>query len=83
MAKKDQEQAQGQEQQEDVSAEEMVAGVQEKVDQEQEQGYVGTAVDETPNDAYTVSGVASGAETPETTRRDAGAEEGGGGDEEG
>jgi hypothetical protein len=32
----------------------------------QEVGYLGTAVDQTPNEAYTVAGVTSGAPTPET-----------------
>jgi hypothetical protein len=42
------------------------AEVQQIVDQENEQGYRGTATDPTPNDNYTVSGVTSGAPTPET-----------------
>lgn len=40
--------------------------VQSQMDEEQEQGFRGTKVDETPNENYTVSGVTSGAETPET-----------------
>lgn len=40
--------------------------VQEKFDKINEQGYVGTAVDQTPNEAYTLDGVTSGMETPET-----------------
>jgi hypothetical protein len=44
--------------------------VQQRVDQEQEQGFVGTEVDPTPNENYTVQGVAAGKPTPET---DAGA----------
>lgn len=40
--------------------------VQEQFDQEQEQGYVGTKVDPTPDENYTLQGVASGAPTPET-----------------
>lgn len=40
--------------------------VQETVNQEQEQGYRGTKVDPTPNEAYTVQGVTSGQPTPET-----------------
>lgn len=31
-----------------------------------EVGYLGTKVDPTPNESYTVDGVTSGAETPET-----------------
>lgn len=42
------------------------AQVQEQVDQENEQGYVGTAVDPTPNENYTVEGVVAGKPTPET-----------------
>lgn len=42
------------------------AEVQAKVDEENEQGFRGTAVDPTPRDNYTVSGVTSGAPTPET-----------------
>lgn len=33
---------------------------------EQEQGYRGVEVDQTPNSAYTVAGVTSGEPTPET-----------------
>lgn len=40
--------------------------VQEKVDAEEEKGYRGVEVDNTPNSAYTVQGVTSGAPTPET-----------------
>jgi hypothetical protein len=40
--------------------------VQEKVDQETEQGFRGIEVDPTPNENYTVEGVTSGAPTPET-----------------
>jgi hypothetical protein len=36
------------------------------LDQEHEQGYFGTKVDPTPNEAYTVSGVLAGEPTPET-----------------
>lgn len=42
------------------------AQVQEQVDKETEQGFIGTEVDPTPNSAYTVAGVTSGAPTPET-----------------
>lgn len=42
------------------------ASVQKQVDEENEQGFVGTKVDPTPNENYTFSGQASGAPTPET-----------------
>lgn len=42
------------------------AQVQEKMDEITDKGFRGVAVDPTPNDAYTVSGVTSGAPTPET-----------------
>jgi hypothetical protein len=42
--------------------------VQAKVDEETSQGFRGVEVDATPNDAYTVSGVTSGAPTPETDK---------------
>ena len=42
------------------------AEVQAKVDKETAQGFRGTEVDPTPNENYTVSGVTSGAPTPET-----------------
>ena len=38
--------------------------VQEVVDQANEQGFIGEKVDQTPNEAYTVQGVASGQPTP-------------------
>lgn len=40
--------------------------VQAKVDRETEQGFRGLEVDSTPNEAYTLAGVASGMPTPET-----------------
>jgi len=40
--------------------------VQEKVEVETEQGFRGVEVDQTPNENYTLRGVASGAPTPET-----------------
>lgn len=40
--------------------------VQQRVDKEQEQGFVGVEVDPTPNQNYTVSGVTKGLPTPET-----------------
>ncbi len=46
----------------DAGAEE----VQQRVDKENEQGFVGTEVDPTPNEAYTVEGVISDQPTPET-----------------
>jgi hypothetical protein len=48
--------------QEDAGA----AQVQAEVDAEQEQGFRGVAPDPTPNEHYTVQGVASGKPTPET-----------------
>lgn len=42
------------------------AEVQKKVDDAEDKGYIGATPDETPNDAYTVSGVTSGKPTPET-----------------
>jgi hypothetical protein len=45
------------------------AEVQERFDQEQEQGYRGAVPDATPNEHYTVEGVTSGKPTPETARR--------------
>lgn len=41
-------------------------GVQEAMDEEQEQGFRGQKVDPTPNHAYSVDGVTSGEPTPET-----------------
>lgn len=45
------------------------AEVQAKVDAENEQGFRGTRVDPTPLENYTVSGVTSGAPTPETDEK--------------
>lgn len=42
------------------------AELQERFDQEAEQGYRGIVADPTPNSAYTVGGVTSGEPTPET-----------------
>ena len=42
------------------------AEVQQRVDKENEQGFVGVEVDPTPNENYTVEGVISDAPTPET-----------------
>jgi hypothetical protein len=42
--------------------------VQAKVDEANDQGFFGEAVDETPRQNYTVEGVTSGAETPESTK---------------
>lgn len=42
------------------------AEVQANFDRANEQGYVGSVPDPTPNEAYTVAGVTSGAPTPET-----------------
>lgn len=49
------------------------AEVQAKADVETSQGYVGTKVDPTPNEHYTVSGVLAGKPTPETTEENANA----------
>lgn len=43
--------------------------VQQRVDEEQDQGFVGTEVDPTPNENYTLAGVTSGKPTPETDER--------------
>ncbi len=40
--------------------------VQDNMDEITEQGFVGTEVDPTPNEHYTVAGVTSGKPTPET-----------------
>lgn len=42
--------------------------VKQKVDAENEVGYRGERVDETPLENYTVSGVTSGKPTPETSK---------------
>jgi hypothetical protein len=47
-------------------ADQSVSEVQKTVDAENEQGFIGTAVDPTPRENYTVGGVTSGAPTPET-----------------
>jgi len=41
------------------------AEVQAKVDEAEEKGYLGTAVDETPRENYTLQGVVAGKPTPE------------------
>ncbi len=43
------------------------AEVQSAMDKATEQGFIGDEVDQTPNEAYTIAGVTSGAPTPETT----------------
>ncbi len=55
----------------DAAVADDVAEVQATVDQEEEQGFRGTDTDPTPNSAYTVAGVTSGAHTPEGERRSA------------
>lgn len=45
------------------------AQVQKTVDAETDQGFRGTAVDPTPNHAYTAEGVAAGEPTPETDEK--------------
>jgi hypothetical protein len=42
------------------------AEVQANVDKANDQGFLGTAVDPTPRENYTLRGVVSGAPTPET-----------------
>jgi hypothetical protein len=42
--------------------------VQAKVDEAEDKGYLGTAVDETPRENYTLQGVVEGKPTPETSR---------------
>lgn len=54
--------AEGDEAAKDLGADE----VAEKLQEEQEQGFRGVAVDPTPNENYTVEGVTSGKPTPET-----------------
>lgn len=50
-----------------VSAgDEVAQKVQEVTDRAQEQGFFGVEVDPTPNEHYTVAGVAAGEPTPET-----------------
>lgn len=44
------------------------ASVKSQIDRENEQGFRGVKVDETPNSAYTAQGVAAGEETPESDR---------------
>jgi hypothetical protein len=44
------------------------AEVQAAVDQVEKQGFLGTAVDETPRENYTLQGVLAGKPTPETTK---------------
>lgn len=45
--------------------------VQAQVDEENEQGFVGTKVDPTPNEHYTVAGVLAGKPTPENNAEQA------------
>jgi hypothetical protein len=42
------------------------AALQKQIDEENEQGFVGTKVDPTPNENYTAAGQAAGLPTPET-----------------
>ena len=49
-----------------VNADKSTAQVQKQMDEDTERGFRGVEVDPTPNDNYTVSGVTSGAPTPET-----------------
>ena len=43
-----------------------LTAIEDRLEQEQKQGFRGTEVDPTPNENYTVAGVTSGAPTPET-----------------
>ena len=45
--------------------------VQENMDAVLSQGYIGTEIDTTPNENYTVKGVTSGKPTPETDEKQA------------
>lgn len=49
-----------------AAADTSTAEVQKRVDRETAQGFRGVEVDPTPNEAYSVAGVTSGAPTPET-----------------
>jgi hypothetical protein len=49
-----------------VAADTSTADVQKQVDEDQARGFRGVEVDPTPNEAYTIAGVTSGAPTPET-----------------
>ena len=42
--------------------------VKSRIQKENEQGFRGTEVDQTPNENYTVAGVTSGKPTPETDK---------------
>jgi len=64
MADKEQKTAQGESK--PTGGDAGVAEVQRSVDAENERGYVGVKVDPTPNEAYTLAGVAAGQPTPET-----------------
>jgi hypothetical protein len=44
------------------------AEVQAKVDEAEDKGFFGVAVDETPREHYTLPGVIAGKPTPETSR---------------
>ena len=43
-----------------------LTAIEDRLNQEQSQGFRGIEVDKTPNEAYTVAGVTRGAPTPET-----------------
>jgi hypothetical protein len=45
------------------------AEVQQRVDEEEKQGYAGEVPDETPNENYTLQGVTSDKPTPENQRK--------------
>jgi hypothetical protein len=67
-AQSEQNQTPGAQSQEDAdqATEGAAQQVQESVDQETDQGFRGVEVDMTPNENYTVEGVTSGADVPET-----------------
>lgn len=50
----------------DTSKDSGEAQVQEKVDEANDQGFLGSSVDPTPRENYTVGGVIAGKPTPET-----------------
>lgn len=51
------------------------AEVQAKVDAEEEKGFAGVEVDQTPNENYTVAGVLAGKPTPESEKSKKGGED--------
>lgn len=49
-----------------VNADQSTAEVQKRFDEDEARGFRGVETDPTPNEAYTIAGVTSGAPTPET-----------------